>query len=54
MNMRASKLRKCSHFHMLKQIPSIFCWYFRYFVSETFSLYYLIIVYINDSIPTKH
>ena len=36
MNMRASELRKCSHFHMLKLLfPSICCWYFRYFVSET-------------------
>ena len=45
MNMRASgasELRKFSHFHMLKLLfPSIFCWYFRYFVSETFSLYHL-------------
>ena len=40
MNMRArgaSELRKCSHFHILKLLfPSIFCWYFRYFVSETY------------------
>ena len=29
--MRASELRKFSHFHMLKLLfPSIFCWYFRY------------------------
>ena len=28
-----SELRKFSHFHILKRIfPSIFCWYFRYFV----------------------
>ena len=34
----ASELRKCSHFHILKLLfPSIFCWYFRYFVSETFN-----------------
>ena len=38
----ASELRKFSHFHMLKLLfPSIFSWYFRYFVSETFSLYHL-------------
>ena len=38
----ASELRKFSHFHMLKLLfPSIFCWYFRYFVSEKFSLYHL-------------
>ena len=40
MNMRASgarEFRKCSHFHILKLIfPSIFCCYFRYFVSETY------------------
>ena len=40
MNMRASgasELNKISHFHSLKLLfPSIFCWYFRYFVSETF------------------
>ena len=40
--MRASELRKFSHFHMLRLLfPSIFCWYFRYFVSETVSLYHL-------------
>ena len=33
MNMRASELRKFSH---LLLFPSIFCWYFRYFVSETY------------------
>ena len=34
----ASELRKFSHFHILKLLfPSIFCWYFRYFVSETHS-----------------
>ena len=56
MNMRASEPRKFSHFHMLKLLfPSIFCWYFRYFVSETFSLYHLYYdTIINDSIPTKH
>ena len=55
MNMRASELRNCSHFHMLKLLfSSIFCWYFRYFVSETFSLYHLYDTIINDSIPTKH
>ena len=33
----ASELRKFSHFHILKLLlPSIFCWYFRYFVSETY------------------
>ena len=35
---RASELRTFSHFHILKLLfPSIFCWYFRYFVSETFN-----------------
>ena len=35
--MRASELRKFSHFHILKLLfPSILCWYFRYFVSETY------------------
>ena len=54
MIMRAS-LENASHFHMLKLLfPSIFCWYFRYFVSETFSLYHLYDTIINDSIPTKH
>ena len=33
MKMRASELRKFSHLLLL---PSIFCWYFRYFVSETY------------------
>ena len=34
----ASELRKFSHFHILKLLfPSIFCCYFRYFVSETHS-----------------
>ena len=28
----ASELRKCVHFHILKLLFSIFCWYFRYFV----------------------
>ena len=33
----ASELRKFSHYHILKLLfPSIFCWYFRYFVSETY------------------
>ena len=33
----ASELRKLSYFHIQKlQFPSIFCWNFRYFVSETF------------------
>ena len=33
----ASELRTFSHFHILKLLfPSIFCWYFRYFVSETY------------------
>ena len=33
----ASELRKCLHFHILKLLfPSIFCWYFGYFVSETY------------------
>ena len=34
----ARELRKwCSHFHILKLLyPSIFCWYFIYFVSETY------------------
>ena len=40
MNMRASgvsELRQILHFHILKLLfPSIFCWYFRYFVSETY------------------
>ena len=37
MNMRASELTKCSQFHILKLLfPSIFCWYFRYFFSETY------------------
>ena len=34
----ASELRKSLHLLILKLLfPSIFCWYFRYFVSETFS-----------------
>ena len=34
----ASELRNFSHFHILNLLfPSIFCWYFRYFVSETFN-----------------
>ena len=34
--MRASELRKFWHFYILKLLfPSIFCWYFRYFVSGT-------------------
>ena len=41
MNMRASgasEHRKFPHFHILKLLfPSLFCWYFRYFVSETHS-----------------
>ena len=33
----ASELRQFSHFHILKLLfSSIFCWYFRYFVSETY------------------
>ena len=33
----ASELRNFLHFHILKVLfPSIFCWYFRYFVSETY------------------
>ena len=40
MHMRASgasELRKFSNFNILKLLlPSIFCWYFRYFVSETY------------------
>ena len=37
LNMRASEASlKFSHFHILKQYPSIFCGYFRYFVSETY------------------
>ena len=32
MYMRASELRKCSHFHSKTITFSIFCWYFRYFV----------------------
>ena len=35
--MRASDLRNFLHFYILKLLfPSIFCWYFRYFVSETY------------------
>ena len=62
----ASELRKFSYFHILKLLfPSIFCWYFRYFVSglklhlhtytiNAVSFYYLwYALYINDSIPTK-
>ena len=31
-----------SHFHILKLLfPSIFCWYFRYFVSETYLFYFI-------------
>ena len=41
MSMRASvasELRKCLYFRILKLLfPLIFCWYFRYFVSETHS-----------------
>ena len=67
----ASELRKFSHFHILKVLfPSIFCWYFRYFVSETYLisgvnnicihqcsfpvLYLWYGAIINGSIPTKH
>ena len=33
----ASELRKFSHFHILKLLfPLIFCWYFWYFISETY------------------
>ena len=33
----ASELWKCLHFHILKLLfPSIFCWYFWYFISETY------------------
>ena len=36
---RSERASKFSHFHILKLLfPSIFCWYFRYFVSETHSL----------------
>ena len=32
---RASELGKCLHFHILKLLfPSIYCWYFWYFISE--------------------
>ena len=38
---RAS-LENVFHFHILKLLfPSIFCWYFRYFVSETYLLYFI-------------
>ena len=34
---RTSELWKCLHFHILKLLfPSIFCWYFWYFISETY------------------
>ena len=34
---RASDLRTFSNFHILKLLfPSIFCWYLRYFVSDTY------------------
>ena len=34
---RTSELGKCLHFHILKLLfPSIFCWYFWYFISETY------------------
>ena len=34
---RTSELGKCLHFHILKLLfPSIFCWYFWYFMSETY------------------
>ena len=37
MNMRASELKFFLHLLILKVLfPSIFCWYFRYFVSETY------------------
>ena len=37
MNMRASELGNFLHFHILKLLfPSIFCWYFWYFISETY------------------
>ena len=37
MNMRASALRKFLYLLILNLLfPSIFCWYFRYFVSETY------------------
>ena len=33
----ASELGNCLHFHILKLLfPSIFCWYFWYFISETY------------------
>ena len=65
----ASELGIFSHFHILKLLfPSIFCWYFWYFISEThFRVSKYIFIYIqsmqlvitygmalhiNDSIPT--
>ena len=37
MNMRASELGNFLHFHILKLLfPSIVCWYFWYFISETY------------------
>ena len=37
MTMRASELGNFSHFHILKLLfPSIFCWYFWYFISKAY------------------
>ena len=59
MNMRgsgASELRKVLHSHIPKLLfPSIFCWYFRYFVSETY-VYFQVSNYICihiQSMPEK-
>ena len=64
---RASELRTFSHFHILKLLfPLIFCWYFRYFVSDTYlfsglklhlhtyTINAVSLYNLNDSIPTKH
>ena len=47
MYMRASELRKFSHFYILKLLfLSIFCWYFRYFVGTNDML-------VGLHVPTK-
>ena len=53
--MRASELRKFSHFHILKLLfLSIFCWYFRYFVGTNLSAYmYRQISTCTDKTPKK-
>ena len=72
MNMRASGASELRTFSHLLPCPSIFCWYFRFYVSEILYfqvsnyiyidiqsmqfpfITYGMVLYINDSMPTKH